>query len=103
MSDVVTERNFERVYPKTVRDRFWRGVTRSLTEVFKRPTASATRYRKKIELLPVRQQVFVFHEEPLKVAADLAGVTEITEDQQRQYRELIASDEPLVPGLPDSP
>lgn len=103
MTDVVTERNFEQVYPKAVRDRFWHCVKRGLSDVFNSPTAPADRYRQKIESAPVQKRLFVYHEEPLKIAADLAGVAEISEEQQRLYRELVGSDEPAIPGLPDSP
>jgi len=50
----------------------------------------------------VKKQMLVYHEEPLKVAADLIGV-EISEEHLRIYRELVGSDEPTPPGFPDKP
>jgi hypothetical protein len=36
--------------------------------------------------------MLVCHEEPLKIAADLAGVKDISDEQLRIYRELAESD-----------
>ena len=45
----------------------------------------------------------VYHQEPIEVAADLAGVSEITPEQQRQYIEICEGTEPSQPGWPDTP
>jgi hypothetical protein len=101
--DVATEQNFDRVYPHAARDRFWGLVERSLTDVFNVSADAAEKYRRLVENRPVGERMLVYHQEPLNVAADLAGVAEVTEDHLHIYRDLIGSDEPTTRGLPDSP
>jgi hypothetical protein len=102
-TDVVTERNFDRVYPPEQRRRFWNRVERSLDEIFHTSATAADKYRREVETAPVPDQLLVYHEEPLKVAADLAGIGTVSEGQLRQYRELVESTEPSASGLPDAP
>jgi hypothetical protein len=102
-TNVVTERNFNKVFPAEQRQRFWTRVERSLDEIFGVPRAAADKYRQEIEKAPVAEQLLVYHDEPLKVAADLAGIKKVTERQQKRYRELVESTEPSVAGLPDRP
>jgi hypothetical protein len=45
----------------------------------------------------------VYHQEPLEVAADLAGVDDITLDQQQIYIEIAGDTEPPRVGWPDKP
>ncbi len=102
-TDVVTERNFDRVFPPEKRRKFWERVERALDEVFQTPTGAAQTYRKAVEKAPIEEQLLVYHDEPLKVAADLIGEHSISEDQLKKYRELIESSEPILPAWPDSP
>ena len=102
-TDVVTERNFDKVFSREKRQRFWDRVKRSLDEVSHSPPAAADRYRKEVEAAPVREQLLVYHDEPLKVAAELAGIKRVSERHLKKYRELVESTEPSVAGLPDRP
>ena len=100
--NVVTVRNFREVYPEEVRERYWETVERSLEKVFGRPPEAARRYRELVETdeTPCAEQILVYHQEPITVAADLAGET-ITPEHQRIYREICGRDEPTRKGLPD--
>jgi hypothetical protein len=102
-TDVVTERNFDRVFPASKRERFWERVERAMDEVFAAPAGPAKTYRRAVESAPVEEQLLVYHDEPLKIAADLAGVPTISEDHLEKYRQLIGANEPSAPALPDSP
>src|SRR5687768_6055333 len=95
-TNVVTERNFNRVFPRAQRQRFWTRVKRSLDEIFGVPRAAADKYRQEVEKAPVAEQLLVYHDEPLKVAADLAGIKKVTNRQLRKYRVLVESTEPSV-------
>jgi D-alanyl-lipoteichoic acid acyltransferase DltB (MBOAT superfamily) len=43
-TNVVTERNFNKVFPAEQRQRFWTRVERSLDEIFGVPRAAADKY-----------------------------------------------------------
>ena len=101
--NVVTERNFDQVYSRDVRDTYWEQVARSLERVFGQNRALADTYRQEIERAPTSEQILVYHQEPIEVAADLAGVTEITPEQQQVYIEIAGDTEPSRAGLPDRP
>ena len=101
-TSVATTRNFGDVYPVWVRDRYWSNVKRAMTDIFRTSHHAADRYQRSIEGAPVDEQMLAYHQEPLSVAADLAGIPEITEEHIRQYRQLIGSDEPAQLGLPDN-
>lgn len=88
---VATPGNFEKVYPKHFRDQFWESVGRSLKDVFGTNPHIADIYRKRIEGLSEEQQMMAYHQEPIKVAADLIGIEEISEHQQEKYREMTGS------------
>jgi hypothetical protein len=102
-ANVVTERNFNEVFPPEQRQRFWDRVKRSLDEVFETSSVTADLYRQEVEDAPVGEQILVYHDEPLKVAADLARVQTVSGAQLEKYRELVQSTEPAVVGLPDTP
>jgi hypothetical protein len=99
--NVVTERNFDEVYPRRMRDIFWEKVERSLVEVFGKPRSLAAAHRSEVETAPVPEQILVYHQEPIELAADLAGIAEITTEQQWKYVEICEGTEPPRPGWPD--
>jgi hypothetical protein len=104
-TNVVTEDNFETMYPGRARDAFWDRVTRTLKGVFHVTDADAKHfvdgYRTSLERDgTTREQMFAYHEHPISVAANLAGIDEVTDDQQKLYRDLFGSDEPSQRGLP---
>jgi hypothetical protein len=101
--NVVTERNFDQVYSQDVRDAYWEQVARSLERVFGQNRTLADTYRQEIERAPLSEQILVYHQEPLEVAADLAGVDEITPDQQQIYIDIAGDTEPPRVGWPDKP
>jgi hypothetical protein len=92
--NVVTERNFGQVYSRDVRDAYWERVARSLERVFGQNRSLADSYRKEIERAPPAEQILVYHQEPIEVAADLAGIAEITPDQQQIYRAISQATRP---------
>ena len=99
--DVVTEQTFDWLYPIPVRDRFWDIVRRTLSDVFNHPATAADELRREIEEnAPVAEQILVYHDEPLNIAADLASVKQISDAQLDAYRDLVGSDEPQSRGLP---
>jgi hypothetical protein len=101
--NVVTERNFDQVYSRAVRDLYWEKVERSLEQIFQKPRSLAQAHRKDVERAPSSEQIMVYHQEPIELAADLAGASEITPEQQRQYIEICEGTEPFGPGWPDAP
>jgi hypothetical protein len=100
--NVITEQNFGDVYPEEVRERYWRTVERSLKEIFGESPDAARRYRQLVDNdeTPVAEQILVYHQEPLNVAADLAGIKEVTVFHQEKYREICGSEEPAHFGIP---
>ena len=101
--NVVTERNIDHVYSRDVRDTYWEQVARSMERVFGKNRALADTYRQEIERAPASEQILVYHQEPIEVAADLAGIIEITPDHQRIYIEIADDTEPRQTGWPDRP
>jgi hypothetical protein len=101
--NVVTERNFDQVYSRDVREAYWERVARSLEQVFGQNRSLADTYRKEIDRAPTSEQILVYHQEPIEVAADLAGIAEITPDQQQIYMEIASDTEPPRAGWPDRP
>jgi hypothetical protein len=100
--NVVTERNFDQVYSQDVRDAYWEQVARSLERVFGQNRTLADTYGRRSSV-PPSEQILVYHQEPFEVAADLAGVDEITPDQQQIYIERPGDTEPPRVGWPDKP
>jgi hypothetical protein len=101
--NVVTERNFDQVYSREIRDAYWERVARSLERVFGRNPDMAEDYRRKIEHAAPAEQMLVYHQEPLEVAADLAGIREISAEQQQTYLQIAEDTESPVAGSPDRP
>jgi hypothetical protein len=101
--NVVTERNFDQVYSRDIRDAYWERVARSLERVFGQNRSLADTYRREIDRAPPSEQILVYHQEPIEVAADLAGIAEITPDQQQIYLEIAGDTEPPRAGWPDRP
>lgn len=91
-TDLATEKNFNKVYPQRAQARFWKRVKRTLSDVFATSPDVAEAYRHRVEAASVAERMLVYHEEPLKIAADLAGVKDISDEQLRIYRELAESD-----------
>ena len=81
--NVVTERNFDQVYSRDVRDTYWEQVALSLERVLGQNRALVDTYRLEIERAPTSEQILVYDQEPIEVAADLVGVTEITPNSSR--------------------
>ena len=105
-TDVVTNKNFATVYPPPARTRFWAQVQRALRDVFgvsaKAAKATVQRYRQSIENeAPVAEQILVYHDSPLNVAASLSGTSEITEEHRRLFQEIAGSNEPVTRGTLD--
>ncbi len=101
--NVVTERNFAEVYPREIRDVYWDKVRRSLKEIFGKSPALADALRRDVETAPQAEQILLYHQEPIILAADLAGAGMITPEQQRQYIEICEDTEPSRQGWPDRP
>ena len=53
MTDVVTERNFDRVFPPEKREKYWERVERALDEVFGATAGAAKRYREAVAKAPM--------------------------------------------------
>jgi hypothetical protein len=106
-TDVVTERNFKDVFPEPVRDRYWEQVRLVAVTIFNMPNDEARRavngYRASLEndTVPVREQILAYHEGSLWVAAELAGVSDVTPEMLKRYAQLIEPTIPEVRGLPD--
>jgi hypothetical protein len=104
-TNVVTEANFEDMYPSELRQQFWDRVSRTLKEVFSVNETDASyfvkRYRTSLEGSEQKLgHIIAYHEHPLSVAANLAGVDEVSDSQQEKYLEVFGSDEPTQRGLP---
>ena len=103
-TNVVTEQNFARVYPEEIRRQYWDLVERSMTEVFgTSPQCAAQRvgdYRELINVAPPAEQILVYHQEPINVAADLAGVETISEEHKIRYMKIYGGSEPNGLGIP---
>ena len=98
--NVVTERNFDQIYSRAVRDLYWEQVGRSLEQIFGKPRFWLTRTERLSKSAPSSEQIMVYHQKPIELAADLAGVSEITPEQQRQYIEISEGTEPPRSGWP---
>jgi hypothetical protein len=103
--DVVTERNFDTVFPAAVRERYWTELDRVLVEILQVPAVDAREvvgaYRESLETAPAREQILAYHDGTLMVADELAGKTEINPAMLVQYARLIDPNMPAQRGLPD--
>ena len=84
----VNESNFDTVVPETMRDEFWTRVRGALRDVLNSDPRLADKYRKMIEKGTTREQILVYHDHPLNIAADLAGNRDVGEEQFGKYDEL---------------
>jgi hypothetical protein len=91
-SSVVTQENFNRTLIGDDRERFWSRVQRTLVDVFHVDrTAGAEaleRYRRALGHAPISEQMLAYHDDPLSIAAELAGITTIGPEHERRYRGL---------------
>lgn len=91
---VVTPENFDRLFPAAMRVQHWALVQYALIEVFdvseKDAVGAVEGYQESLAGARESEQIAAYHEHPLSVAATLAGVDEVTEHHQRDYRERVA-------------
>ncbi len=73
---IVTESNFHDLVTREMRNDFWYRVRRALSDIFQADPKLADSYRRKVEAAdtPLSEQIVVYHDEPLQIAADLASV-----------------------------
>ena len=95
----VDARNFDELFPRPVRDEFWRRVKYSLARHFEAKEVMADKYRRAIEGATIDEQLLVYHKSPLGIAADLAG-RDVTDDELRKYYEQFPDDLSVSPRLP---
>lgn len=93
---IVNENNFDAVYPQHVREKFWRQVEQTMERVFEKSSEPLAGFREATEEAPIGERILVFHDEPLKIAADLLEIEEetISDHQLQRYRELIGAEKP---------
>ncbi len=84
----VNESNFDTVVPKSMRDEFWARVRGTLRDVFNADPRLGDKYRKMIEKGTLREQIMVYHDHPLNIAADLAGHKDVRDEQFKKFDEL---------------
>ena len=82
----VNAQNFEAVLTPDMRDEFWRRVKFSLRHFFGETEDLADRYRDMVEAYPIGQQLLVYHDDPLKIAAELAGADATWQQHADDYR-----------------
>ena len=70
--------------PRSYVEQYWQLVRTSLENVFSKSPKEADTLQQTIENLPTPQQDFFYNDEPLNVAADLAGENP-TDDQVEMY------------------
>jgi hypothetical protein len=81
----VNERNFSDVVTEGMRREFWARVKRTLRELYNVEPERADTYRRQVEDgASGLGQILVYHDEPLQIAADLAGVS-LTADAMGRY------------------
>ena len=68
----VDDKNFNVAVPPEDRDEFWRRVKFSLRHFFNADEDLAEQCRRSIETSPIGEQLLVYHDAPLHIAADLA-------------------------------
>jgi hypothetical protein len=91
-SGVVTQENFNRALTGDDREQFWSRVQRTLQDVFDVGHADAAaaleRYRRALDEAPIGEQMLAYHDDPLNIAAELAGCPTIDPVHERRYRDL---------------
>jgi hypothetical protein len=96
---VVTERNFSDIVTPRMRQEYWHRVKRALVDVFGESADHVEAYQRQLEHATVLGQMLAFHDDPLQVAADLAGRA-ATMDDIANYRRLFPG--PIVTDQPKS-
>ena len=81
-----------KVIPKDEQDHFW-SVVRQCIRIFhtdraERTLPEATRLRKKVNEMPVRQMELFYHAEPFDVACNLASYALEVKDHLKEYLEI---------------
>lgn len=94
---VVTERNFDSLVSPDMREEYWYRVRRALADVIGVPSGLADGFREATEKLQGDALIWAFRDDPLQVAADLAG-HELTSDDAARYEQLFP--EPIAQGQP---
>jgi hypothetical protein len=95
----VNERNFDAMITPAMRQEFWGRVKRSLHEIYGASPDLVDGYRDDVESSPPLGQMLAFHDEPVQIAADLAGRS-VSPDDIKKYQSLfpdpIASEQPVA-------
>jgi hypothetical protein len=91
----VTDSNFHDLVTREMRNDFWYRVRRAMSDIFHADPKLADTYRRAVEAAdtPLSEQIVVYHDEPLQIAADLAGVN-LTDQHIDMYRK--AFNDPIV-------
>jgi hypothetical protein len=94
---VITDRNFDGVVSTDMVEEYWYRVRRALTDVIGRPADLADDYRTNSADRHGSDRMWLYRDEPLQLAADLAG-HELTAGDADRYAQLFP--EPILPGQP---
>lgn len=85
----IDQENFSKHYPPSRITEFWDRIEMSLGHVFGLTSQEATKiveqYRLSVESASIGEQMLTFRESPLQIAATLAGLTSVTEQQTDAY------------------
>jgi hypothetical protein len=81
----VNDSNFDVAFPIGMRDEYWRRVKFALRHYFSEDEGLADVLRASIEAATISEQLLLYHDDPLSVAADLA-------DKQGPVNEQFARD-----------
>jgi hypothetical protein len=80
-------------------------VLRVLVEIMDLPQAKAVKvvdlYRTSISEGSVSEQILAYHHGTLSVAAELAGIQQLTLEMRMRYARLIDPNRPSARGIPD--
>lgn len=91
----VNDSNFDIAFPQSSRDEYWRRVKFALRHYFNSDEQRADDLRRTIEDATIGEQLLLYHDDPLSVAADLAGVgsavdEQVVRDFSRRFPETLA-------------
>lgn len=76
-------------YSQAEKDKYWLMVKQTLQRIFHESPDCADALREEISKLPPEEELVIYHDAPLNVAANLAG-TRPSKDQVREYLALAA-------------
>jgi hypothetical protein len=99
---VVSERNFNDLVTPGMRQEYWRRVKDVLTDVFGERGITVDRHREGVEQLVGLARLLAYREDPLQVAADLAGRT-ISADDMKRYQDLFPDPIPTAQPISTLP